>query len=309
MKKIDFFTTDYHDYSVFLNEDDEILNPRKQDSSFFLFCFDNIKYNIADEDCEQDIDELLGDFKEDKEYDNLSSITDKIFFLIKKNFFIRPIYIFEDPKITVKCDFDDNFNKIENSEKFFAGFLVSCKNESSMSDNEIEEYKQQIQNELDDYNAYLNGKVYSIFDEDKGAFVYDFIYGDDKLKEKIERIKNDAINKKPEPRVVEKNVFNKIVPAFNKVTSGIACYNALRHVEWMFFNRAFKFDDYRFYKNEDYTISINNNGVLEEQIVTKIIKGCIYTNNTSKPVDFAKIEFGELFKLYDLIFNSGLKEY
>lgn len=309
MKKIDFFITDYHDYSVYANEGHEILNPRKQYSSFCLFCFNNIKYNIADEDCEEYIDELYDNFKENAEYDNLLPITDKIFFLIKKNFFIRPLYIFDDQKITVKCDFDDNFNKIENSEKNFAGFLVSCKNESSMNDNKIEEYKQRIQNELDDYNAYLNGKVYSIFDEDKKEFVYYFIYGDDKLEETIEYIKNDAINKKPEPYVVEKRVYNRIVAAFNRVTSGIACYNALRHAEWMLFNKNFRLDDYRFYKNEDFTILVNNNGILEEQKVTKIIKGCIYTNDASRPIDFKKIEFGELFKLYDLIFNNGLKEY
>lgn len=301
--------TNYHDYSVFENEGHEILNPRKRYSSFCLFCFGNIKYNIADEDCEEYIDELYDNFREDAEYDNLTSITDKIFFLIKKNFFIRPIYIFDDQKITVKCDFHDNFNKIENFEKNFAGFLVSCKNESSMSDNEIEEYKQQIQNELDDYNAYLNGEVYSIFDEDKEDFIYYFIYGNDKLEETIKYLKNDTTNKKLEPYVIEKRVFNKIVPAFDGVTSGIACYNALRRAERMFFNKNFRLDDYRFYKNEDFTILVNNNGNLEEQKVTKIIKGTIYTNDTSKPINFEQIEFGELFKLYDLIFNNGLKEY
>ncbi len=310
MKKIDFFTTNYHDYSVFVNnEDDENLNPRKLYSSFYLFAIDKINNTITDKDIEKNIDDLLSIFKEDAEYNNLSSITDKILFLTKKNFFIRAIYIFNDPKITVKCDLDDNFNKIENFEKFFAGFLVSCKNELSMSDNEIEEYKKQIQNELDDYNAYLNGEVYSIFDEDKEDFLYYFIYGDKKLKEVIDKIKSDAINKKPEPYVVEKRVFNKIVPAFGMVTSGIACYNALRHAERMFFNRAFRLDDYRFYKNEDFTILVNNNGVLEKQKVSKIIKGCIYVNDLSKPVDFKQIEFGELFKLYDLIFNNDLKEY
>ncbi len=112
-----------------------------------------------------------------------------------------------------------------------------------------------------------------------------------------------------ETRMVEKKVFNKIISALGVVKSGITCYDALRRAEWMFFNRAFRLSDYRFYKNEDFTIFVKNNMVLEEQKVTKIIKGCIYTKDVSKPIDFKQIEFGELFKLYDLIFNNGLKEY
>lgn len=306
MKKIDFFTTDYHDYSIFVNEKHESLNPRTQCSSFCLFCFDNIKYSIADEGNEKYIDNLVEQFQNNDEYDNLSSITDKIFFLVRNDFFIRPIFIIEqNKKITVKCDLD-NINKYDKS---FAGFLVSCKTESSMDEDEIERFKKQIQDELDAYNAYLNGEVYSIYDKDKEDFVYYFIYGKHQLNEAIEKLKKDAKSQKLEPNIVEKRIFNKIVPAFDMVTSGIACYNALRHAERMFFNKAFRLDDYRFYKNGDFTILVNNNNVPEKQKVTKIIKGCIYTNDSSKPVNFKKIEFGELFKLYDLIFNNRLIEY
>lgn len=313
MKKIDFFITDYHDYSIFINEKHESLNPRTQCSSFCLFCFDKIEHGIADEGNEKYIDNLVEQFQNNDEYDNLSSTTDKIYFLVRNGFFVRPIFIIKNKqKITVKCDLDFALSQTicgAKYDKSFAGFLVSCKVESSMNEDEIEEFKKQIRDELDAYNAYLNGEVYSIYDEDKDDFVYYFIYGNYQLDEAIEKLRKNAISQKLEPNIIEKRIFNKIVPAFDLVTSGIACYNALRHAEQMFFNKAFRLDDYRFYKNEDFTILVNNNGVLERQKVTKIIKGCIYTNDSSKPLNFKRIEFGELFKLYDLIFNNGLIEY
>lgn len=301
-----FTTKTNHHYSVIIDEDSQ--NPREFHHEAHFFCMDHRRYKLRDDGAETVIEKLYKKYANQDDASN-KDLSDKFAELVKNKVYVRPLYLYDHSGVVLECDYDYNFDGRDRFDYSLAGFVIYDCLENEITD----EDRKVIQGELDTFNAYLNGEVFCIYDNDSEEYIDCGLYGYNQLEEAIDRIKCADNN---EIQIEAPNHDNTIKKTAEELESILIdkkfsmedCYDTIRMLEQtmvipQIYDKNIDMSD----NPIELLIYFDESGEHRYVKISKIEKGGrMYRSGSDKPISILDASFGELWILLDELKDRNL---